>query len=53
VMYPGLAMGFLRVGMAAMWAEGQVARPGDLLRRPVPGQPEMLDQPEMAKVPGR
>ncbi len=53
VMYPGLVMGFLRVGMAAMWAEGQLARPGDLLRRPVPHQPETVDQPEFAKAPRR
>ena len=32
VMHPGLAMGYLRIGMAAMWAEGQIPRPRDLVR---------------------
>lgn len=32
VMHPGLAMGYLRVGMAAMWAEGQIPRPRDVIR---------------------
>jgi lysyl-tRNA synthetase class 2 len=31
VMYPGLVMGYLRVGLAAMWAEGQIARPRELV----------------------
>lgn len=31
VMYPGLAMGYLRVGMAAMWAEGQIPRPREVV----------------------
>ena len=32
VMHPGLAVGYLRIGMAAMWAEGQIARPRELVR---------------------
>ncbi len=32
VMHPGLALGYLRIGMAAMWAEGQIARPRELVR---------------------
>jgi len=31
VMHPGLAVGYLRIGMAAMWAEGQIARPRELI----------------------
>jgi lysylphosphatidylglycerol synthetase-like protein (DUF2156 family) len=32
VMHPGLAVGYLRIGMAAMWAEGQIARPREVFR---------------------
>lgn len=34
LMYPGIAS-LLRVGLAAMWAEGQIPRPTDLIRRAV------------------
>jgi len=33
VMHPGLGIGMLRVSLAAMWAEGQLPRPSELLRR--------------------